>query len=150
MEGGLNHNQIWKLKKKLCPDSRKPPSAMQDKHENLLTTNKAIQERVVEVFRERLAANPMKDHLKEFEAQTNKLCEERLKSCKFIKTDPWDEDDLKEALKHLDKDNSRDPEGLANELFKESVAGSDLLKAVLKQMNLIKEKQVFPKVMEKM
>ena len=49
-------------------------------------------------------------------------------------------EDLKEALKHLDKDKSRDPEGFANELFKEDVAGVDLLEAVLKLMNLIKNK----------
>ena len=58
-------------------------------------------------------------------------------------------DDLKEVLKHLDKDKSRDPEGYANELFKEDVAGSDLLETVLKLMNLIKNKQEYPKVLEK-
>ena len=69
--------------------------------------------------------------------------------CKLNKSDPWDEDNLKEALKHLDKDKSRDPEGFANNIFKEDVAGTDLLKAVLMLMNLMKEKQIFPKVLEK-
>ena len=147
--GGLNHNELWKLKKRLCPDIRDPPSAMLDENENLLTTNKAIQERAVKVFSTRLEANPIKEHLKEFEAETNRLCEERLKECKLIKTDPWDENDLKEAIKQLDKEKSCDPEGFANKIFKEDVAGTDLFKAVLKLMNLMKERQVFPKVLEK-
>ena len=148
-EGGLNPNQLWKLKKRLCPGSRDPPSAMLDGNDNLLTSNKAIQERAVEVFSKRLEANPIEDTLKDYEDETNKLCEARLKLCKSIKTEQWDEADLKEALKQLDKEKSRDPEGFANEIFKDDVAGTDLLKAVLKLMNLMKEKQVFPKVLEK-
>ena len=77
--GGLNPNQMWKLKKKLCPNSRDPPNAMLDEHDNLLTTDKAIQDRAVKVFSERLEANPIEDHLKEFEEESNKLCEARLK-----------------------------------------------------------------------
>ena len=148
-DGGLNQKQLWKLKKKLCPDSRDPPNAMLDEHENLLTSNKAIQERAIKVFTERLEANPIEDHLKEFEDESNKLCEARLKACKSIKTAPWDEADLKEVLKQLDNNKSRDPEGFAHEIFKEDVAGTDLLQALLKLMNLMKEKQVFPKVLEK-
>ena len=30
--------------------------------------------------------------------------------------------DLKEVLKHLGNDKSRDPEGMANDIFKESMA----------------------------
>ena len=65
--------------------------------------------------------------------------------CKLNKSDPWEEDNLKEALKHLDKDKSRDPEGFANEIFKEDIAGTDLLKAVLMPMNLMKKSKYFPK-----
>ena len=61
----------------------------------------------------------------------------------------WTKDDLKDALKQLGNAKSRDPEGHINELFKESVAGSDLFEAVLKLMNLIKSKQQYPKLLEK-
>ena len=111
-DGGLNKNQLWKLKKRLCPGSIDPPSAMLDDHHNLLTSTKAIQERAIEVFTKRIEANPIEEYLEQYEAETNKLCEERLKMCKSMKSDPWDEADLKEALKHLDKDKSRDPEAI--------------------------------------
>ena len=40
-------------------------------------------------------------------------------------------------------------EGYANEIVKDEVAGLDLLEALLKLMNLIKTKQIYPLVLEK-
>ena len=51
-------------------------------------------------------------------------------------------------LKKLKNNKSRDPLGLANELFKPTNAGSDLKKAVLLLMNQIKSTQVFPDVLK--
>ena len=56
--------------------------------------------------------------------------------------------DLEEAVKHLDNNKSRDVHKLANELFKEEVAGTDLKLAVLKLMNTIKETQKYPEAFE--
>ena len=148
-EGGLNPNQLWKLKKKLCPESRDPPCAMLDDNGNLLTSNKAIKERAVKLYSKRLEANTIEDNMKDLELETNKLCESRMNECRKNITDPWDQEDLKIVLKQLSNNKSRDPEGLAKELFKEEAAGTDLLKAVLKLMNLMKEKQIYPKVLEK-
>ena len=53
-------------------------------------------------------------------------------------------EDLKEVLKKLGREKSKDADGFANELFTLTVAGQDLLKAVLRLLNLIKEKQRFP------
>ena len=122
---------------------------MFDKHGNLLTSEKSIESRALEAYTERLENNKMKPHLKDLEKDTNELCELRLNLCKNNKTDPWTMNELKDALKQLAKDKARDPEGLANELFSESVAGEDLLLAVLKLMNAIKTKQQYPKSLEK-
>ena len=51
-------------------------------------------------------------------------------------------------LKQLKNNKSRDPLGLANELFKPTNAGSDLKKAMLLLMNQIKSTQVFPDVLK--
>ena len=147
--GTVNSKQLWKLKKALFPKSRDPPSAMFDSEGNLLTSNKAIQERALEVFKERLDANEIEANLKDLEDDTNVLCEVRLKLVKKRKTEPWTMEDLKFALKHLEENKSRDPEGYSNELFKETVAGDDLLLAVLKLMNLMKERQEYPENLEK-
>ena len=149
IEGKINGKELWKLKKRLCPKSRDPQCAMLDSNGNILTSDEAIQNRALEVYSKRLEANEMKENLKDLENDTNTLCEIRLKLTEKNKTEPWTMDDLKFALKHLESDKSRDPEGYANELFKESVAGDDLLLAVLKLMNMIKEKQKYPQILEK-
>ena len=101
------------------------------------------------MYEERFNENKIKDHLKDLESETNEMCEQRMKLVKLVKTDPWSLDELKEVLKKMANDKSRDAEGYANEIFKEGAAGTDLVEAVLKLMNLIKERQQFPKVMEK-
>ena len=53
-------------------------------------------------------------------------------------------DDLTIVLKQLKNNKSRDPLGLANELFTPNHAGEDLKLAVLKLMNQMKTQQVFP------
>ena len=67
-EGGkINSQKFWKLKKAICPKAREPPTAMTDKHGNLLTNNKAIEDRAIEVFTERLKPNKMEGHLQSLE-----------------------------------------------------------------------------------
>jgi hypothetical protein len=144
---GLNPKQLWKLRKKMCPMNRDPPTAMEDKHKNLLTSDEAIKNRALEVFAERLENNIMKPHLKDLEDDTNVLCEIRLKLAKSNETEPWTLDDLEYALKQLANGKSRDAEGFANEIFK--VAGDDLKMAVLKLMNLMKKKQQYPKNLQR-
>ena len=89
-ERGLNPNQLWKIKKRLCPDSRDPPCAMLDRNGNLLTTDKSIKDRALEVYSQRLEPNEIEENLKELEVETNKICELRMKECKENKSDPWD------------------------------------------------------------
>ena len=91
----------------------------------------------------------MKDHLKQLEDDTNELCELRMKLCKMNKTDPWNMEDLKVVLKQLKDNKSRDPDNYNHEIFKESVAGTDLLQAVLNLMNCIKKQQKYPKQLRK-
>ena len=73
--GKLDANKLWKLRKKMCPNNRDPPTAMMDKHGNLLTSDEAISNRAVEVYSERLSNNKIQSNLKEFEKDTNTLCE---------------------------------------------------------------------------
>ena len=41
--GKINSHKFWNLKKKICPRSKDPPSAMIDKDGNLLTTPDGIE-----------------------------------------------------------------------------------------------------------
>ena len=44
-KGGMNSKQIWSMKKRICPKSKDPPTAMLDSRGNLLTSDEAIQNR---------------------------------------------------------------------------------------------------------
>ena len=67
----MNSKQIWSMKKRLCPKSKDPPTAMLDSRGNLLTTDEAIQNRATEVFADRLEGNEMEKHLEDLEDDTN-------------------------------------------------------------------------------
>ena len=56
--------------------------------------------------------------------------------------------DLEKVLKQLKNNKSRDPMGLANELFKPINAGEDLKIATLKLVNQIKTTQEFPDILK--
>ena len=90
----------------------------------------------------------IKEHLEHIEKVTNELCKIRLNICKDIKTKPWTMNDLNIVLKQLKNEKSRDAMGYANEIFTLSVAGSDLLLALLKMLNRIKQSQQFSKAFE--
>ena len=62
-DGKMNNQNFWKLTKKLFPKSRDPPAAIFDSKGNILTSNKSIEERTIEVYSERLKGNPIKPNL---------------------------------------------------------------------------------------
>ena len=147
--GGMNSGKLWNLKKHMFPKCREPPTAMKDpKTGNLLTSNDKITEAAVNVYSDRLKNRPMKDHLLHIKDAKEKLCDKVLKISKSNKTPPWRMKDLELVLKNLKKQKSRDPMGLANDIFRPEVAGDDLKEAVLKLMNKIKDEQTYPRCLE--
>ena len=83
----------------------------------------------------------MKNTLQHIKEAKEKLCEKVLKVAERNKTPDWKMKDLEFVLKHLKKQKSRDPLGLANDIFRPEVAGDDLKEAILKMMNKIKSEQ---------
>ena len=144
----LNPQKFWKIRKQICPKSQDPPSAMLDEKGNLLTTQKVIENKAIDVYTKRLEGNEIKAHLKDAEKMTETLCETRLKTTQNNKTDPWTMEDLENAIKDLQRNKSRDALEQANELFKEEVAGDDFKLAILKLMNMIKTRLQYPEGLE--
>ena len=137
-EGGMSSGHLWKLKKKLSPKCRDPPTAMLDTKGNLVTTPEAIMTLAVETYKKRLENRSMKDDLKDIQNDKEELCKLRLKIASKNKTPPWTMKDLENVLEHRKKNKSRDPLGYANELFQEGVAGDDLEDALMILMNKLK------------
>ena len=63
-EGGVNSSHLWKLKKKLSPKCRDPPTAMKDHKGNLITSEEAIEALAVETYKKRLENRQINDNLK--------------------------------------------------------------------------------------
>ena len=148
-EGGINVGKLWKLKKKLSPICREPPTAMVNKEGKLLTSPKQIEALAIEIFEDRLKNKPINENLyNKMKKTKDDLCNLRFKFTKNNKTPDWTMKELNLVLKQLKNNKSRDPFGYINELFKNGVAGEDLKAAVLKLMNRIKSEQIYPKALE--
>ena len=147
-EGGINSGKLWRLKKKLSPRCRDPPTAMLNEEGKLVTNAKEIEKLSLKVFKNRLKNRNIEDNLVEMKKEKEKMCEMRLKSAKNNKTPPWTMKDLNRVLGYLKNNKSRDPFGLCNELFKEDIAGKDLKCAILKLVNRIKQEQKYPEILE--
>ena len=147
-EGGVNSGHLWKLKKKLNPKCRDPPTAMLDMHGNLVTSDEAIRSLAVETYRKRLENRKIKDDLKHIQKDKEELCKLRLKLASKNKTPPWTMAQLETVLNQLKKNKSRDPLGYANEIFRCEVAGDDLKVGLLELMNRVKLDQTYPEALE--
>ena len=66
----------------------------------------------------RVENRKMNNDLKEIKELKETLAEKLMEVAKRNKTPEWTAKDLYKVLEHLKKDKSRDPHGLANELFK--------------------------------
>ena len=147
-EGGWNAGQLWKLRKKLSPRPLDPPMAMESKDGVLLTDHNEIAKEALKHYTNLLENKPIKEKYKETQVLKDKLCESRLKIAASVKTEPWTQENVKFVIRNLKNNKSRDPYGYANELFKPETAGNDLINAVTKLMNKIKDKQKLPEKMK--
>ena len=147
-EGGVHSGKLWKLRKKLFPKSRDPPTAMLDKEGNLVTSEHEIMNLAVKTYQERIKNRKMKENLETVKNLKEDLCSKRLEAAKKKTTPPWTMDDLDKVLKGLKKNKSRDPYGYANEILLPDVAGEDLKLAILKLLNRIRFDQVYPEALE--
>ena len=68
-EGGYNPGHLWKLSKKLSPQQRDPPTAMQDTKGKILPDDKDIINEAVKHFKTVFASKPIDSELKDHEDQ---------------------------------------------------------------------------------
>ena len=147
--GGVNSSKLWKLKKHLCPQTRDPPTAMLDSTGNLVTDEDKIAEMALKHYVKVLENRPMKEGLEHIKEAKEKLSDKLMKLARKNKTPPWTINHLENVLKQMKKGKSRDPDGLANEIFLLESAGEDLKLAILKLMNRIKDEQLYPDCLRK-
>ena len=144
---GFNVSNTWNLKKKLAPKNTiEPPMAKKDSQGNLITDQKGLEQLYLKTYVERLKPNQIKPGLETLEGMKELLFKMRLEICKDRKSNRWKIDDLEAVLKSLKDDKARDAHGHTYELFK--YGGRDLKLSLLKLLNLVKVKQVYPSILQ--
>ena len=143
-DGGFNTGKLWRLKKKLCPRANEPPAAMQSDKGKLLTSDKDILDEAIKHYKKVFKPREMNPEMKYIENGRERLCQERLSTARQNKTPAWTTDDVKLVLKQLKLGKSKDPYKMPNEIFKHDVAGHDLILAITKLMNRMKDELLFP------
>ena len=148
MEGSFSQNGVWNVRSKLCPRKIDPPMAKKDKDGNLITSKETLKKLYINTYVERLKHRPMNDEFKLIFEMKNLLWKKHFGLLKEKISKPWSLNDLEKVAKTLKNNQTRDPNGMLNELFKENVMGQDMKSAVLQLMNRIKEKFELPKYMQ--
>ena len=147
-EGSLNgsgRKKLWTLLKQKFPKtSSSVPVGKKDSKGKLVTNHKELKKLYLKTYTQRLRNRPMKDELGELKDLKEKLFDIRLKEAIQKKSTPWKMEQLEVVLKSLKKDKARDPHGLANELFREGVAGNFLKLSLLKFFNKMKRDNEIP------
>ena len=148
LDGTFSRIGMWKLKSKLLPNKYDPPTAKKDGAGNLITAVEPLMKLYLSTYIHRLRHRPIREDLQDLFSLKHKLWEGRLTLLKSNVAKPWTEEDLDRVIKSLKNNQTRDPLGMLNELFKPGVMGKDLKKAVLQLMNGFKLEMVLPTMME--
>ena len=69
----MNSGHLWKLKKKISPKCRDPPTAMLDNHGNIITSAKSIEDLAVKTYTKRLENRKMKDKTRREKKEGEKM-----------------------------------------------------------------------------
>ena len=147
-DGVVNHQGVWKNKRKLFPKIKPNlPVAKKNLKKQLITNADELKELYLNTFKYRLRHRPAQPGYEENIDLQEELFRLRLELAKDQKSPPWKIEDLNDVLKNLKAGKCRDPEGLIREIFKDEIIGSDLKNSLLILFNKIKDTGIIPSFM---
>ena len=147
-DGNLNHQGVWKAKKKFFPKTKTNiPVGKTNLKGQMITNPEELKDLYLETFKFRLRKRPVKPGYEDLLEKQEKLFNLRLEMAKKQKSPAWKMSDLEEAIQSLKAGKCRDPEGLIREIFKENVMGENLKKSMLILYNKIREEGKLPDFM---
>ena len=142
---GLERQKFWKvLKNKFPKNLHAVPVGKNDRDGKIVTEHEELKHLYLKTYVQRLRNRPIKEELADLKVIKEDLFESRLKIASERKTEPWTMVQLNSALKLLKKNKARDPNGWANELFKDGVAGQQFKLSLLRLFNIMKGKNEIP------
>ena len=144
LNGKFNQSGLWKLRNKLCPKPQDPPMAKKDSAGNLVTGSEQLKRLYADTYEHRLRHRKIAAKYSDMLRLKSELWARRLQYIKAKVTNPWSMDNLEKVLKSLKTNQSRDPLGMINELFKPGIIGTELKIATLRLMNSVKAELFVP------
>ena len=143
-DGTFNRIGMWKMRSKVFPNKLEHPTEKKDGAGNLITAVEPLKRLYLSTYVHRLRSRPIRDDLQDLLLLKNELWAGRLDLIKSNVSKPWTLADLEKVIKSLKNNQTRDPHGMLNELFKPGVIGRDLKAAVLQLMNGSKQEMLVP------
>ena len=139
---------MWKSLKSLCPKLKPTlPAAKRNHDGKIISGQKEIKNLLAKEYKNRLRSRPVRQEFKSTKLRRKKIFQMKMRVANSNKTDPWTMRDLERALSDLKNNKSRDFEGYINEIFKDSIIGTDLKKSILLMYNNLKIKRLIPQYM---
>ena len=144
---GFNQVKTWGLKKKLAPKNViDPPAAKKDRTGKLVTDRAELENLYLETYKARLSPNQISEDLVELKNLKEFLFSIRKQLAEKEVSKDWTVADLDIVLKSLKNNKARDAHGHVYELYK--YGGNDLKFSMLRMFNMIKRKQIYPKILQ--
>ena len=142
--------EMWNLKKRLWPKLKESvPTGKINHLGKLVTSPEEIKNLLHKEFNERLRPRSMNPYLKHIEELKIKTFELKLGEAKKKKSPDWTMNDLDKVLKDINRNKSRDPDGINRSIFHLDTIGVNLKDSLLILFNKIKSEGQVPKFMKK-
>ena len=143
-EGKFSQIKLWRLKRKLYPNTQDPPMAKYDEERNLITAPEALKALYARTYSCRLMNREMEPELLDVFFLKEELWLSRMKELEAMKNEGWNVVELQKVLRELKNNKATDPLMMINELFKAGCIGQDLENGLLLLCNGIKESFFIP------
>ena len=99
---------------------------------------------MLQEFKDRLRTRPTRPDMEIVRSLRGRILEMCLKISEKHRLPDFSMTDLLKSMSNLKNNNSKDPQGLVNEIFKEGCVGTDLRESLLKMFNTMKHHRIFP------
>ena len=90
---------MWKIKKRICPRPKDPPSAKKDEFGNLITAPSALKNLYLQTYKIRLEYRKMNERYEGIRQLKTELWDLRFESLKEKISVPWTLEDLEKQLR---------------------------------------------------
>ena len=135
------------MKKKLNPQTADPPTGKRDEWGTMITSPNLLRALYLQTYTQRLRERDMKPELMDIFFLKSELWKSRLEELMQNKSEPWKLKELNKVLKSLKNNETKDPHGMINEIFKPGVIRPDLKNALLQLFNGMKSNLEIPDYM---